>query len=258
MEKLFIAWMVAFITQFSPPGRPTFVPEAKESKIEAEARYESIAQDIQTVVSEEEPLFKGPQGRIKTASVILSIMYHESGFRKDVDLGVGKLSKGDGGKSVCMMQLNIGDGRTFSWNTKKNRVALPADPKDEVSQGWTAKEILADRKKCIRAGYRIMKLSFAATSAMPPVEWLRVYASGKSDAGSKESRSRMGLALKYFGEHKPDFDDVNFLTPPVKPKVIESVEPLVLEPAYFKVWSKNALIRTLVLRDLRYNLLADL
>lgn len=245
MEKLFITWLVAFMTQFAPPGRPTWVPEAKETKIEAEARYESIAQDIQTVISEEEPLFKGPQGRIKTASVILSIMFHESGFRKDVDLGAGKQAKGDGGNSVCMMQLNIGKGRTFSWNTKKLRPALPADPPDEVMEGWTAKDVLADRKKCIRAGYRIIKLSFGATSGLPALEWLRVYASGRSDAGSKESRSRMGLALKYFGEHKPDFVDVDFMAPV---KVIPP-ETVVWEPKMAPIWVKNPLLRSFVLTD---------
>ena len=250
MEKLFIVWMVAFMTQFSPPGGPTWVAEAKESKTEAEARYEDIAKDIQTVVSEEEPLFKGAYGRIRTASVILSIMFHESGFRKDVDLGLGKLAKGDGGNSVCMMQLNIGKGRTFAWNTKKLRPALPADPPDEVMAGWNQKEISADRKKCIRAGYRIIKISFGAGRSLPMLDWLRVYASGSTTAGSKESQARMGLALKYYAAHKPDFTDQDILLSPlVKPSDVEMISPFNLAPDQhfgYGPWAKNPFIRSIV------------
>lgn len=214
MTKLFIAWMVAFITSYAPVGRPQFIPEAKETKDETEIRYNSIATDIATVVMEEDPLFKGPHGRIKTATVMLSIMYHESGFRKDVDLGKGALAKGDGGRSVCMMQLNIGGGRTFDWNKVQKRFALDKDPPIEVEKGWDAKEIAADRKKCIRAGYRIMKHSFTLTASLPVTEWLRVYASGNAEGGSRESKNRMGLALKYFTEHTPDFNDADlFLAP---------------------------------------------
>lgn len=207
MHLKLIAWIVAFIALQAPPGRATFTPEAQETKEEALARYESIAKDVAEVVMDEEPLFKGPHGRIKTATVILSIMTYESGFMRNVDLGLGKLGKGDNGRSACMMQINIGKGRTFDWNRAKGRPALPSDPTEEVEKGWTQAELLADRKKCIRAGYRIIKISFRGTSGLPATEWLRIYASGKSTEGSTESRLRMGLALRYFGAHKPDFTD---------------------------------------------------
>ena len=239
MEKL-IAWIVTFITAQAPPGLSTLVPESKESKEAALARYESIAKDIATIVTEEEPLFKGPLGRSKTVSIILSIMTHESMFRKDVDLGLGKWAKGDGGKSVCLMQLNIGDSKTWSWNTVKNRAAFDNDDKSEVVLGWDAKEILADRKKCIRAGYRVIKNSFSHTSHLPTLEWLRVYASGSPDKGSKESVVRMGLALKWFKEHKPDFVDADFLGPEPMP----ALQPIA--PVYGSSWvGKSHLIRVI-------------
>lgn len=220
MDK-FIAWMIAFMVSQAPPGRDIYIPEAKESKEEALARYESIARDIAAVVTEEEPLFRGPQGRLKTASVILSIMRHEGAFRKDVDTGVGKMARGDQGRSVCLMQVNVGKGRTFPWNVVKNKPALPADPAGEVVQGWTGAELLADRKNCIRAGYRIIRVSFGSGGGLPPTEWLRVYASGSREGGSRESRSRMGLALRYFSEHRPSFNDADLAGPQPEPPPIE-------------------------------------
>lgn len=216
MDK-FIAWMIAFMVSQAPPGRDIYIPEAKESKEEALTRYESIARDIAAVVTEEEPLFRGPQGRLKTAAVILSIMRHEGAFRKDVDTGVGKMARGDQGRSVCLMQVNVGRGRTFSWNVVKNKPALPADPTEEVAQGWTGAELLADRKNCIRAGYRIIRVSFGSGGGLPPTEWLRVYASGSREKGSRESRRRMGLALRYFGEHRPGFNDADLIAPEAPP-----------------------------------------
>lgn len=244
---MFIAWMVAFMVSQAPAGHPTTVLNAKETKEEALIRYESIARDVASVVSEEEPLFKGATGRIQTASVILSIMAYESSFRRDVDLGVGKFAKGDNGKSVCLMQLNVGQSRTYAWNAKLNRLAAPTDAAEDVLEGWTAQELLADRKKCVRAGYRMVRMSFSAGSGMPVTERLRVYASGSIGGGSKESRSRMGLALRYYVEHKPSFDDHDFLsgTPAVTPA--KGVEPSWVEDHGPFRWTRYPFIRSIVL-----------
>ena len=213
MLKLLAAWLVSFMLVQAPPDRPQYIKEAKETVDEAKARYESIATDITAVVfDEDEPaLFKGPDGRLKSTAVILSIMSHESSFRRDVDLGLGPLAKGDGGRSVCMMQLNIGGGRTGDWNKVQHRFAYDKDPPAEIEKGWTATEIKADRKKCIRAGLRIMRLSFALTADRPVKEWLNVYASGKADAGVQASGNRMGLALSWYTKNAPTFTDDDIL-----------------------------------------------
>lgn len=223
----YIAWLMAFMLSKAPVDRPHYIPEAKESAAEARTRYEQIATDIAEVLKTERPLFKGKDGKIRTSSVILSVMFHESGFRRDVDLGLGKLAKGDNGNSVCMMQLNIGKGKTMKWNTVQDRAALPSDPPSEVQEGWTAKEILADRKKCIRAGLRVLRLSFGSCSSMPQKDWLRVYASGSCQGGAKESASRMGLAMRWYSAHPPGFDDSVLLppapaTPPSQPQAAPS------------------------------------
>lgn len=247
MYLKFITWIVTFIALQAPPGRPTFIPEAKETKEDAAVRHEEIAKDIAAVLAEEEPLFKGPHGRIKTASVVLAIMTYESGFMRNVDLGLGKLAKGDSGRSACMMQINVGAGRTFDWNIKKSRPALPADPPEDIEKGYTQKELIADRKKCIRAGYRIIKVSFRGTSTLPATEWLRIYASGKSDAGSAESKLRMGLALKYFSAHKPDFTDEDWMSPEKAPEKEPQPSALLGEPSveFIPPWTKNHFVRSI-------------
>lgn len=241
VEK-FITWMVAFMVSQAPPGRPMPIESAQESKEDAEVRYESIARSIATVVKEEEPLFAGTRGRVKTAAVILSVMSHESAFRKDVDFGVGKYSAGDNGNSVCLMQLNIGKNKTGAWNTKLGRFAWPSDPVEDVVEGWTAKELLADRTKCIRAGYRVLRMSFAGTRHLPTTEWLRIYASGSADKGSQASKTRMGLALKYYAEHQPDFTDDTGMDPELPFDPIATYL-IVNQPA----WSKKPAFRTFVL-----------
>lgn len=214
--KLFIAWIVAFIVTQAPAGRPQFIPEAKETVPEAEARYESIAKDIAAVVYDpsEAPLFKGPDGRIKTAAVILSIMTHESGFRKDVDLGKGGLSKGDSGQSWCLMQVRLGaasGGKTWQ------RIIL--DDADgtfhfafDGKTGLGGEDLVRDRKNCVRAGLHIMRRSFSCPK-LPVLNMLNLYASGSCDKGYEASERRMGLALRWFNGHKPDFDDAQVTAP---------------------------------------------
>lgn len=206
-----IAWFVAFMMTMASPTRPQFTPAAKETPTEATIRYESIATDIATVLWKNPPLYAGDMGRLKTASIIMGIMLHESSFRKDVDLNLGDFGRGDHGRSWCMMQIQIGNGRTPAWNTVKQRAALPGDSKDEIVQGWTGPELISDRKKCIEAGYRMMKESFETCRSLPPNEWLRGYASGNCTDGVLESEHRMNVGMNWFNAHRPGFNDVQAL-----------------------------------------------
>lgn len=222
----FVLWVLLFLNTYAAPGRPQYLPDAIESKEDALARYEAIARDIEEVAKTETPLFKGPQAQSRTASVLLSVMLFESGIRKDVDSGVGSQARGDGGRSWCMLQQNVGKGRTLAWNTVKNRPAraickdgqvsttgVPCDPTAEVHPGWTGPELVADRKNCFRAGLRAMRLSFAACSRLPTADWLRSYASGSCENGAEASSRRMNFAMRWFANHKPEPDTVMFLTP---------------------------------------------
>lgn len=213
METL-IAWIVSFMVASAPPGRKTYVPEAEETREQAMERYQDIAEDIVEVVygpDREKSLFRGRYAQSRTVSVILSLMLHESGFRRDVDFGLGKLARGDQGNSWCLMQLNVGTGRTLPWNTKYDRLARPADPPEEIHTGWTGQELVDDRQKCIRAGLRVVRSSFLSCRRLGRLEWLRVYASGSTEKGSSHSRQRMGLAIRWFDQNRPTFKDVEIV-----------------------------------------------
>ena len=221
---LITAWLLSFIIAVAAPGRPQYIPDAVESKEDGTVRLNSVAEDIAAVVwdENERPIFKGPQGRARTASVLLSIILYESTFRKDVDLGIGKHARGDGGKSWCLMQINIGTGTTKPYNTTMHRFALPAckegqvpgkprqcDPADEIREGYVGEELVADRKLCIQEGLHILQTSLC--TALPVNEWLRAYASGSCNMGSEASQIRMGTAMNWFNRHRPTFTDAQIL-----------------------------------------------
>jgi hypothetical protein len=194
---------------YAPPGAPVYYGPAKEKPIDTQVRYESIANDIIEVFRTEKPLFGGPSGKLRSMVLVMSIMKFEGNFRRDVDFGKGPYARGDQGNSACLMQLNIGKSRTTTWNVVQDRPAYPTDPKEEIAVGWTAKELFADRTKCIRAGVRLLRHSILTCSAkgLPQKDWLRAYVSGTCAWGSTQSSNRMSLAIWWYKAHTPSFDD---------------------------------------------------
>lgn len=226
--KIIIAWVVAFLVTNAPPGAPQYIPEARETPEETVARYDSIAQDLVDVVYDENepPLFKGAHGRAETIAILESIVWHESGkaIRKDVDLGEGRLARGDHGGSVCLMQINVGKGRTPRYNVVKKRFAYKGDPESELIDGYTAEELLSDRKNCFRTGLRLARESFTACGNVPLDQSLKLYASGKCDAGTEESKHRMDKGVKWYNAHRPSFTDSEVMALLAQPKPEEEVE----------------------------------
>ena len=193
------------------------------------ARYESIASDVSEVVYDpsEAPLFRGPQGRVMTSSVIMATMRYESGgFRKDVDHGIGDHAKGDGSASWCLMQVNLSpvskDGTTHT------RIILDPDGMFHYvynGTGFGGEDLVRDRKTCIRVALHIMRKSFQMCSALPQNEKLSAYASGNCVDGRSASRLRMNLAKSWFDGHPPAFTDSDVMVPsPALP------DPLVATP----------------------------
>lgn len=185
MHRLFTLWLVSVLTSWAPPGRKhEQFPAARETEQEAIVRYHSLATDVLDVAFDpaEAPLFGGPEwkARANTALLMASIILKESGLRKDVDTGEGKHARGDNGRSVCVMQVNVGDGLV---------------PLDGEPGTWGAKELLSDRKKCLRAGLGLMRRSFNACRG--PLEYrLASYASGRCDAGKQASANRIRAFLR--------------------------------------------------------------
>lgn len=171
-----IAWAVAFMVSWAPPGRSK-IKDAIETPEDGQARYAEIARAAARVAYDPgvKPLFSGPQGRASTMALLLSIAYHESGFRRDVDLGIGKLARGSGTDS-CLVQVRVGKGKT--------------------AEGWTHEDLVGDREKCFRAGYALIKRSFGACRRMPLLDWLGAYTRGRCVEGEPLSRARIGLSQR--------------------------------------------------------------
>jgi hypothetical protein len=209
LYNLLTAWFLSIMVSFSPPGRQHFIPEAEETKEETIARYESITMDLAEVVSEEQPLFKGSLARTKTGAVMEAVSGMESGWRKDVDFGLGKSGKGDGGKSWCLMQVNLGvaeaNGKT------KLRIVVNPDGSSELTtdptRGWGGEDLVRDRKACFRAGLAQMRKSFNSCKGLGFKDRLRVYAGGQCDRGAVESRARMDLFARWISNRHPTFKD---------------------------------------------------
>lgn len=189
---VFQAWVFAILLLISPPERRSefqkntsrvLPTEQRETTEEGRARYEAIARDLTAVVFEEEtkPLFPGKRGRERTVAVVLAVAQLESGFRKDVDLGAGRLGRGDHGRSWCLMQVQAGTTGT-----------VPSG--SAITRGYTGADLVADRKKCFRAGIEMLRQSLSACKDQPLKDRLAVYASGSCDKGLAESRVRMALA----------------------------------------------------------------
>lgn len=195
-----LVWILSF-------PMPVLPPETEE---QARARHQEIARDLASVVydSAEPALFEGEYGRSKTLRVLQGIAYHESGkFHRDVDFGIGPRSRGNG-TSVCLMQINVGAGRTSKWNRVKGRYAYDTDPAEELDEGWTAKDLLSDRKKCFKTGLRMAHESFRRCGRNVPLEFrLRPYTSGDCEHGGRESRIRISLGITEFEKNKPEFTD---------------------------------------------------
>lgn len=197
-----IAWIIAIMVSVSPVGRAQYAKEAKESREETTERYESIAKDLAEVVYDpaEKPLFSGPNGRAKTALVLLAISNYESGgYRRDVDFNKGKLARGDGGKSWCMMQILLGTPNSEG-KTRRRVIVTPGGGYEwttDPTKGWGGEDLIEDRKKCFRTGLSMARVSFNACggSQASLKDRLKLYASGNcSTEGENASRIRMGLA----------------------------------------------------------------
>ena len=218
-------WLLKRMLNWMPTGR-SFIKDAKETKEAGKARYEKIADAMITVVYDpaEKPLFGGKYGRAKTLALVASMSWFESGYRKDVDFGLGKLGRGDGGQSWCMMQILVGreqlDGKS------KNRISMTEDyytlhtsPKDRTI-GWGGEDLVRDRVACFRTGLHLARRSFRACRAYHVQDRLGVYGSGGCIKNWSPSRIRVKKAQKWLAVDKPPLTDAEALAllhPPKKP-----------------------------------------
>jgi hypothetical protein len=212
MKELFVLWLVAAMNMVAPAHRQHFIREAQESYAQADARYKEIASAIITVAFDpsETPIFRGQNGRSKTALFIMHKFYMESGFRRDVQLGTGRerLSAqgyNDYGRSWCMGQIMLGSKKVQDgpgrWTTTSAYV---------TQEGWTGPELLADNEKCVRATASIMRRSISACSKLPFSDRLAAYAAGtcESEKGQIISRTRYSSFSRLWNRAWPNHPQV--------------------------------------------------
>ena len=171
-----VTWALTFMLSWAPPGR-SHIRDAVETAEAGTARYGDIARAAASIAFDpgERPLVSGPRARSQTLAIMLSVAYHESGFRRDVDLGVGPLARGSGTDS-CLMQIRVGRGNTL--------------------EGYSHAELVADRGKCFRVGLRLLRRSIGACRSLPPLDWLSAYARGQCVADDPTSHALMAPALR--------------------------------------------------------------
>lgn len=150
------------------------------------SRYESIAKDIVSVVydNEEKALFKGEYGKAKTALLIDAIASLESFYREDVDNGTKRGGLGE----VCIMQILL--------PYPSARIVLNEDTYTySDNEGWSYSDLIADRKKCIRAGLHKVRESFRACHN------LSLYTSGTCLENEPKAKFRQWRAENWFNKH---------------------------------------------------------
>ena len=143
-------------------------------------RLRASAADVVSVVEANAPL--PGMSREQTLRVIVATaLVESSGLVPAIDRGQ---TRGDHGRSVCLMQINVGAGRVQS-----------ADP---VIATWRAGDLLADRRKCFAAGLDAARWSvkLCRGAGLRDGDQLSAYVSGRCTAGLASARHRWHLASK--------------------------------------------------------------
>ena len=180
--EMLASWLLGVMLATAEPGRSRFPVEARETPEEGRTRYAAIARAIADVSldPQEAPVFTGEHARERTAALLLSVAYHESGWRRDVDLGLGPHARG-GGRYHCIMQVAVDRGKHAS--------------------GWTGAQLVESRQRCVRAALDVLQRAKGSCRAQGPDAWLRLYTSGQCTRGRKAAEARMHTARRWISAH---------------------------------------------------------
>lgn len=164
--------LLALMLQLSPPEAITSLslPSEGHETLEARtARYESIADDVLAVANSDPPLFNGTNAADRTALLLLITTFYESnGWHWAIDTGA-KL--GDHGRSWCIAQIHLPGAR-------------------RTPEGWAGRDLIEDRRKCLRASVRVLRASLALCTRRPQADRLAPYLSGSCFVAVTDSRRR--------------------------------------------------------------------
>ncbi len=161
----------------APPDRAVAYPGHEETTDQRTARYVDIAEAFATVAldSQERSLYgNSDKGRAKTASTLLAVALHESGFAHDADVGPcyrgrdGTSSRCDSGRAECLLQVRT-----------------------DVHTQWAKGSLFASRTACVRAALSLLRRSFAMCRSTSP---FAVYAGGACLSGATRGRELAVMA----------------------------------------------------------------
>jgi hypothetical protein len=187
-----------------------------EDADEARARYERIASDITSVAFDEKnpPLFKGQDGRLKTAFALASIASFEGGYHKWVENGDCNSPEFqaqqkdrprrecDGGAAWSNFQIHmynyvIKDGELTQAQYLENSLAAEDREwmrahKDEIIRG---KDLAADPKLAVQIAYYLVRYSTRNFKT------LCSYTGEDCDGRQPKARERLDRAINYLKTH---------------------------------------------------------
>jgi hypothetical protein len=171
-------WLLGIMVASVAPGRARFPKEAVESEADGRVRYAALARGLADVTldSAEQPLFDGPNGRARTAALLLALSYHESAWRRDVDLGLGGQAHP---RYFCVMQVAV---------------------RDRTPEGWTGADLVAERERCFRAALHILERSRGSCRDSGPDAWLRIYTSGHCHQGVRAADERFDTYRRWLSK----------------------------------------------------------
>jgi hypothetical protein len=167
----FVVWVTSLLVAAAPPSQ-----SRGETEHEATARYTAIAEDIVYAVESSPPMFGGPFGKERTAALMGSVAFLESGLRMDVDMG---LVRGKAGECGLWQVMPARRGSCAQWTTDRRAGAVEALGRMRKSQG-----------ACLRPG-------------VPIEHMLAAYTSGRCSAGLVQSRARVELAQRWYARRPP-------------------------------------------------------
>lgn len=148
------AWVLALMLKAEPSAASSPWRATYEATADAFARAASAR-----------PLFDGPRGAEKTAALLVSTAWFESGFRQDAE---GDFVRG-APTSFCALQVNASNFRALG----VTREALTRDELD--AEGRVARRAI---DVCADAGLRMMRVSFGVCRGKPLERRMDHYARG--------------------------------------------------------------------------------
>lgn len=188
-----VAWVVSMMMTWAPPHK--LYPGNETMQQAHAATYEEKARDAIAVIytKENTTIFGGRWGRAMDLALLMKIAASEHAYIETV----GGIPEIRGGRSWCLMSLNIGKGRTI--------------------EGWTGPELDASRIKCFRAGYNAMKRSFGGCRKHPFIYGLSVYNSGTCNNQDTASVNRINEASYRVNTKVPKDEEIlkELFPPPV-------------------------------------------